>query len=98
MGNHMSSINRLMGRITDTRTLDHDIEALMLAGEAPEAPAAPRAPLEVLQGILLDVGARLALNQAVSSARAAAAQGSGRWAGLIRLDRATVRPVGVRCA
>ena len=60
--------------------------------------AAPTAPLEVLQGILLDVGARLALNQAVSGARAAAAQGSGRWAGLIRLERATVRPVGVRCA
>ena len=71
----------------------------VFAGGAPEATAvAPRAPLEVLQGILLDVGARLALNQAVSSTRAAAAQGSGRWAGQVRLDRATARPVGVRCA
>ena len=71
----------------------------LLAGERAEdsdkQPLPPRKPLEVLAGIALDISARLALNEAVSWARSAAAA-EGRWAGLLRLERAAVLPVGVR--
>lgn len=59
---------------------------------------AARKPLEVLHGVLRDVGARLALNEAVMWARGASGEG-GHWGGgRLRLERASALPVGLRCA
>ncbi|EIE23245.1 hypothetical protein COCSUDRAFT_63601 [Coccomyxa subellipsoidea C-169] len=67
------------------------------AGKSSAAQDMPRqAPLEILHGVLRDVGSRLVLNQAVIWARSATKGPNGRWAKLLRIEPAKTLSLGIR--
>ena len=63
---------------------------------AGDAPRPRQRPLDILHGILRDVGGRLVLNEAVLWARAATKAPDGRWARLLRIEQARILPLGIR--
>lgn len=64
--------------------------------QPPGEPEEQQRPLHILHGILQDVAGRLALNEAVLWARGSIKEPGGTWAKLLRLNKATLLPVGVR--
>ncbi|CAL8465259.1 g4794 [Coccomyxa elongata] len=66
------------------------------SGAAQNVPKPRQRPLDILHGILRDVGGRLVLNEAVLWARAATKAPDGRWARLLRIEQAKILPLGIR--
>ncbi|BDA50233.1 probable mediator of RNA polymerase II transcription subunit 14 at N-terminal half [Coccomyxa sp. Obi] len=66
------------------------------SGAAGIAPRPRKRPLDILHGILRDVGGRLVLNEAVLWARSATKAPDGRWVRLLRIEQARLLPLGIR--